>query len=417
MDSALTGIELAVAAISTGFLALTFLQYRLNRREFPPVVLEGTAEPDKAVATERRPGERDSGMDPGAAGPPPLMTICVPVRNEERNLPGLLQCLQALDDPNLEILLLDDRSEDRTPELLAPFAGQGSSRIRVLDGASRPEGWLGKPWACHQLGERAAGELIVFLDADTRPEPAFCTGIRKRFEQERADMLTVWPVQVLGSFWEEAVIPLVYHALITLLPFRYIRRRPRWMPARLYGLLRHRFAAANGQCVAFTRQAYRNIGGHAGVRGEVVEDVALARRVRAQGMRLRMLTGHGGLRCRMYADPSEMWEGFAKNFLAGFDGNVPLFLLMGLLHIGVFLAPPALLAISLAGGDWIASFALAVPVFLVVLQRRSLDRWMGWPNRAKWFHWIGVMWFQALAAKILYNAATGTRTMWKGRPV
>lgn len=347
----------------------------------------------------------------------PLVSICIPARNEEKTIGTLLHSLSLQKYPHFEVLVLDDHSEDQTVNIVDGFKDSLSGRLNLLQGKKKPDDWLGKPWACQQLGDKANGEIFLFLDADTLLEGDAIEHIAAAFVNQPADMITVWPRQILGSFWEKCVIPLVYHALLTLLPSIYVWRDPRWMPSFLAPHFRRTFAAANGQCIVFRRDMYQKIGGHSAVRDKIVEDVELAKAVKSAQGRVRMFEGCGAVSCRMYNNQNEMFMGFRKNFLAGFGYSLPLFMLSALLHLIVYLFPWVIFIISLMSGNTVHLWLSATAISLTLIHRFLLSVWFNWDPLYSLLHPLGVLWFQRLGLYSLFDYFTGKKTEWKGRKV
>jgi chlorobactene glucosyltransferase len=346
-----------------------------------------------------------------------LISVCIPARNEENNIGVLLDSIFKQTRANYNVYVLDDHSEDRTPEILKEYGILHGRRLNVLKGKPKPDDWLGKPWACHQLGLAADGDILLFIDADTRVTPYFLQHIDGSMRTYNLDMLTAWPRQVTGTFWEKTVIPVVYYTLLSFLPAIYVYRKPRWMPEYLYKLLAWLFAAANGQCIAFSRDVYRQIGGHETVKSQVVEDVELARTVKMNGYILRMFTGLGSIDCRMYRNAQEMFSGFRKNFLAGFGNSVILFLMAAIFHILVYLFPIAMLILSLYTISFTMLLLSVTALFLILVQRFILAEWFKWDPLYAFTHPLGVVWFQWLGIVKLYDRFFGTTVHWKGRSV
>lgn len=238
-------------------------------------------------------------------GPPaadrPRVSLLVPARDEARRLPDALPGLLA--QPADEILILDDGSSDGTA---AVAAGTGDPRVRVLTGAPRPAGWVGKNWACHQLAEAATGEVLVFCDADVTLAPGALDAVWARLRD--ADVFSVFPRQRTDTVGERLLVPLIDETLLGFLPYPLLRLP---VPAA---------AAANGQLLAFHRSTYERIGGHRSVSGAVVEDLALARRARRLGLRLRLALGGDLVSARMYDGYGPAVRGFGKS-LRGAYGN------------------------------------------------------------------------------------------------
>ncbi len=269
---------------------------------------------------------------PGARLPGPV-SVLVPARDEERALPACLDALGRSRHPIHERLVYDDRSTDGTPALLA-----ARPEVRVLSGVPLPPGWIGKPHACHHLGQAASGAFLLFLDADVTLTPEGLERLASLFEDFEADLVTAVPRQRTGTFAEALVLPLLHLTYTSWLPLALIHRSPD-----------PRFLAANGQVLALTRRAWEVLGGFEGVRGEVVDDMALARRAKERGLRVVFADGHHLASCRMYGSAAEVREGFAKNLYEGL-GERPGALLGVLgLYLGAFVLPYGLLGAGLFG--------------------------------------------------------------------
>jgi hypothetical protein len=282
-----------LASHAAWWLALAFLSFGwvtalVNARSFPSLrrAAEAGSAATRAVPTPR------------AA----TVSLLIPARDEIATLPSTLPTWLAQGAD--EVLVLDDGSSDGTGALLASVSA-GDPRLRVLHGAPLPTGWSGKNWACHQLAQAASGDLLVFTDADVRWERGALAALRAAVASSGADLLTCWPRQRCETWGERMLVPLVDMLLLTTLPAP-LARSPR--PASATG--------ANGQCMAWTRSAYDRFGGHAALRGEVLEDVRAAQRVKRLGGRVVLTLGRDLLTTRMYDGYGSAVRGFAKNILA-----------------------------------------------------------------------------------------------------
>lgn len=259
-------------------------------------------------------------------GGEPLISLLVPARNEEGNIGALLECLEAQTYGNLEILVLDDHSEDRTGEILREAASRNPG-LRALQGKPLPEGWYGKHWACSQLAREARGEWLLFLDADTRHAPGMVEAALAQGEATGADLLSGFLRQETGSFGEKLLVPFPVWGLFSFVPF---------LLGRLFRV--PALAAANGQFMLFRREGYFRIGGHEGVRRQAADDLALARRAVREGLVVRMDDGTGVSSCRMYRSFGEASRGFLKNYFALFGYRLlPALFVWGFLGYGAVL--------------------------------------------------------------------------------
>lgn len=347
----------------------------------------------------------------------PLVSICIPARNEEHRVEDCVNSALSQDYPNVEVLVIDDNSVDRTAEILRRLNHPNIDRLDLINGKEKPSQWLGKPWACHQLAERANGDILVFIDADTRLERDIITRTVRTMGHDVVDFLTIWPRQHLVTIWEKIIIPLMYYALLSILPVRYVYRSPRWLPAPLKARFGSYFAAACGQFMAFKTTVYHKIGGHASVKERIIEDVALSKLIKKMGYRMRMYHGLDTISCRMYSGKEEIREGFRKNFLAGFGYNTALFLAAAFLHIVVYLLPFLLLPIAIVSGQSNILLLSSVSVTLILLHRTLIAFWFRWNPLYGLLHPVAVLWFQLLGVTVLIDFYTGRNTTWKGRKI
>ncbi len=343
----------------------------------------------------------------------PFVSICIPARNEEDVIERCVTNALKQDYPSFEVLVLDDNSTDRTTEILSQLSDI-ITNLKRIKGEPKPDDWLGKPWACHQLSEEAGGQILIFIDADVWLEPDVLTKTVSRLKYK--DAITVWPQQELKSFWENMIVPMFNFALFTLLPAIYVERHPRWMPSFFIPKLSDKFIAGCGQFLAFRRSAYDQIGGHKSVKNEVVEDMELARNIKTSGFLFQMFHGVNTVYCRMYNSHSEIWNGFKKNFLNGFT-NMFEFVCMGILHIVVYILPFITLVIGIVENDLVTTLLSGVIILIILVQKIAIHKLFKVNLIYSFLHPISVLWFQILGLVSIFNKIFGIKSSWKGREV
>ena len=343
----------------------------------------------------------------GRYGPPahfPRVSVLLLARNEESNIRPCVQSLLAQDYPDFEVLVLNDASSDRTEQFLAEMAA-GDDRLRVLRGEPLPPDWLGKHWACHQLAQAASGELFLFTDADTRHGPQALRDAVAALQAEKADLLVVLPQEEAVTWSENLIIPLLFWVFLSFVPLVLATR------------LRASFlSAAIGQYMLFRRPAYEQCGGHAAIRKHVADDVALGRRIKRCGFRWFLVDGSRQVRCRMYQNFRQVFEGFSKNLFAAFDYRLPLFVFVWTWLLLVAWEPPVVLVLGLAGvplgafSPWLAGAAF---LEFTVLWGLACARFR-YPLYLALLHPLSILLMSVIAARSLYLALTG-RATWSGR--
>ncbi len=306
---------------------------------------------------------------------------------------------------------MDDGSEDGTAEIVQDLTC--SSPIMLRPAGRLPDGWLGKPHACWQ-GALHAGDAtwLCFMDADVRAAPNLLRDTIRMAEAQAIAMLSLHPLQELGSFWERLVVPA---GLLMVACAKDLRRvNDPASPA----------AEANGQFILIRRDAYRDaylaVGGHAAVHGKVCEDTALARRMKAAGYPLRVLAGEHLARTRMYWDLPSLWKGFSKNAVEIMGDSRRTLAVAGAGLLVGWITPLLPLALAIAAWDHpsaapLAGFGLALAASLVILgvQIGTLRRFRA-PASLGFLFPLGMTVAAALAYRSVWLHRAGSVT-WKGR--
>lgn len=304
-----------------------------------------------------------------------LVSVLVPARNEEATVGRLLDSLMQQDYEQFEVIVYNDSSVDGTGEILRHY-GSIDNRIRHIDGADLPDGWLGKNHACHRLAEKAAGEFLLFIDADVTAAPELLSISVARMDDQRLSLLSVFPFQIMESRGERVVVPVMNWILLSLLPMALVRRC-KWSS----------FSAANGQFMMFRTSVYKRYWFHQRVKMRMTEDIVIARLMKRMRLRVETLVSRGGdVSCRMYRNYEEAVRGFSKNVITMFGdsylfigffvlvaalGWLPVYIGLGL-HGALGYAVMAVvinISVASAGGQNIAGALLLFPERMVAFFR------------------------------------------------
>ncbi|MEZ6046278.1 MAG: glycosyltransferase [Planctomycetaceae bacterium] len=270
-----------------------------------------------------------------AASRAPLVSILVPAKDEADKIALCLDSLCNLDYPAYEVLVIDDRSEDATAEIVQSYTRK-YPHLRLIQVEELPPGWTGKTHALQYGQQFARGDWLLFVDADTTHHPATLSITIQDALTHQLDMLTALPTLKCQSFWEKVIQPYASTCLVILFPFskanNHADREGAW---------------GNGQFILIRREAYDQIGQHRAVRDKFVEDIALARKVRQAGLRLNIVSGAHLFSVRMYSSVRQIIRGWSRIFYSATDCR-PGKLIALLIFISLFsLTPYGLLV---AGG-------------------------------------------------------------------
>ena len=340
----------------------------------------------------------------GLPDPPPKVSIIIPARNEEGAIGRAVASSLAQDYGNLEVLVIDDASSDRTAEE-AREAGRGDDRLRVEPGRPLPVGWLGKPSACWHGHTLATGEIFLFIDADVVIAPEAVRVSVAALRSRSLDMLSAWGTWRVETFWEKVCQPVVGGFVRGAHPLDQVNDPEN--PA----------AFANGQYIMIGRAAYKRFGGHEAVKNEVLEDVRFAQRAQVAGLVCGMFLAPKLFAVRLYTSLGEIWQGMLKNFYHGMDRRPGLALVAAAFVSTTTLLPFVALAFGLAAGAWHVVVAAGLNIALMVAFRFIQDGIVG---LSRWYgltHPLGTLVLVGIILVSMWRGIRSAPTSWKGRPV
>lgn len=347
----------------------------------------------------------------------PPVTVVIPVRDESLNIARCLEGVLGQTQPPAEIIIVDDGSTDDTAAIAAAIVAQHAARsavpIRLTCAPPLPEGWTGKCNACWHGAQQARGEWLLFLDADTAPQPDLIASLQAAARQHDLAAASVMPFVETDSLAEKMVLPITWQFTLTLLP---VLRKfdPEVAPQS---------ALANGQCLLVSRDAYFASGGHAAVRGKIIEDAAMARLLRGNGHRLGMFVALDHLRVRPYRSFRDVAQGLMKQANAGREMSGPGGLLVFAEVLAITALPPlvllwaalAWLAVPDPAHALAALAALAACIAAFAHWRAMLRQLFSLPARDALLMPAGALLYVGIIAAGIARVEAKKGVMWKGR--
>lgn len=342
------------------------------------------------------------------------VTIVIPARNEALNIARCLEGALSQTYSQVDVVVVDDASTDDTPRILAEMQARHSPKLRVVQGRPLPQGWVGKCNACLHGASFAGGDWLLFLDADTAPQPALVSGLLAFAQQRDLSVVTTFPLNELPTFSEWLMLPAFIHFILTVFP----------LPALLTMAPPANQALANGQCLLIKRHVYESVGGHEAVKDKVLEDVEFAQALRRAGHRIGLATAFDQLRVRMYRNFGEIVQGLGKHASAGIQaGGSRAFYAVARLSLTMLWPPLLSLAcvlVLLMGLD--SGWGLPALLAAVAVNVASIGFWAR--RYRDWYHlqaWksllapIGLMLYFLIAARSIVLSKTRRGVAWKGR--
>jgi len=322
------------------------------------------------------------------------VTVLIPARDEAATLARTLRAVAA--QAPVSIVLIDDQSSDGTAEVARKLA---IPTLRVIDGQAPPPEWSGKLWALHQGLQHIDTPYTLLIDADIELEPGLLNALLEKLLTERRALVSVMARLSMESFWERLLIPPFIYFFKLVYPFALANS-----PSR-------RVAAAAGGCILIKTAVLREIGGFAALRGALIDDCTLARKVKDHGGSTWLGLSHGVRAIRPYADLAEIWNMVARTAFTQLHYSTTLLLACTALMVLTFLVPGLAL---FAGSPVIRGLAALASVMMLTTYLPTLSYY----RRSLW--WILTL----PVAATMYLAMTwtsalrywrGERSRWKNR--
>jgi glycosyltransferase involved in cell wall biosynthesis len=343
---------------------------------------------------------------------PAHVVVLIPARNEEQNIAACLQHILNSTQAELEVVVLDDASTDRTADIVRNIAIQ-NKRVRLISSANLPEGWNGKQHACWQLAQSTSSPLLLFLDADVRLHPAAIANCIAEKHRSSVALLSGFPRLITISWLEWLLLPMIHFVLLGFLPLN--RMRASTDPA---------FAAGCGQFMLVDRAAYFTSGGHAAIRSTMHDGLLLPRAFRRAGFHTDLVDITDLAEVRMYDTAAKVWSGLAKNATEGIAAPkriVPITILLVLGQI----VPTLLLATilltyrsstpTIAASHPLATIALLLALIASFLPRLLSTRRFKQPLKSALLHPIGIALLLCVQWYALARLIAGKPIGWRQR--
>jgi len=340
---------------------------------------------------------------PAAGASLPAISVLIPARDEENSIRGAVEAALASRGVEIEVIVLDDHSADRTAEIAREIAGR-DPRVRLETAPPLPAGWNGKMHACAVLAGLARHPLLLFVDADVRLTPDGAARAAAFLGASGAALASGVPRQETVTFLERLLIPLIHFVLLGFLPMARMRRS-----------LHPAYGVGCGQLFLARREAYEKAGGHAAIHGSIHDGVDLPRAFRRAGFATDLFDATDIASCRMYRNAGEVWRGLAKNATQGLAAPGKIVPATILLLAGQAM-PPVLLALALAG---MVPAAVLLPAGLGTaaawLPRLAAVRRFRQPLDGALLHPLAIVVFLVLQWTALGDKLLGRPARWKGR--
>jgi chlorobactene glucosyltransferase len=348
----------------------------------------------------------------------PLVSLIVPTRNEAYRVEKCIRSLKAQTYPHLEILIVDD-STDNTRELITSLIGT-DPRFRIIKQDPLPEEWIGKPFALQQGSRLANGEYLVFIDADTYHDPMLITRTVDYALEHDTDLLSLVPHNAMESFWERLIQPIPLTILTAGMPLAKVNK-----PDSTIGI-------AFGTFILIKHTVFDAIGGYESIKGRIADDVEMGKLVRDSGYKVGLVNGLTMMHVRMYENFHEIWEGWSKNIFLGsvqkrgIDSTAQRLFIVVLGVIGLFgvmvfplcMTILALLLMVLAHASlWQGIFLFALIVWLVgILLQAVIQKafWYGNPAYAV-LNFLSSLIIIGIFVNSAVKSMSGAGVTWKGR--
>jgi cellulose synthase/poly-beta-1,6-N-acetylglucosamine synthase-like glycosyltransferase len=347
----------------------------------------------------------------------PKISVIIPAYNETDNIQDCVMSILSntnLTSDQIELCVVDDQSTDDTLVILNKLKEElNDSRLKILQGLPRPSQqlWKGKNWACVQAAESADGDFLLFIDADVRLKHGAIETVIQLAKSENVDLLNCVPALICGSLSEWLVQPLMFINLVVSLNSSVVKNP------------RTKTAFAFGSFMLFSRSSYKHIGGHRAVASEVAEDVALARLIKHNGLKLKYALGANLAEIRMYRTWAALWEGWTKVLYSGSQRSWVLMVSLALVMLNIYSVPWLILIIVaikdiLIGLQTVDFIAICLAVIAILLQynlRLIAARAFYSSTKYWWLHSLGGVVVAIIAVTSIIKTETGWGWTWRGR--
>ena len=343
-----------------------------------------------------------SSMALSGRGSKPLVSVLIPARDEEKNIENAVRSAAGNRGVDLEVIVMDDDSGDRTAEIVLEI-GKQDPRVRLVKAPTLPQGWCGKQHACARLADQADAEYLLFVDADVELAPDALSRMVTMLRNSGRDLISGVPRQKTDTVLGRMVIPLIHFILLGFLPLAGMRR---WQSAS--------WAAGCGQLFMVRRSAYELAGGHGSIRSSRHDGLMLPRSFRRAGLETDLFDASDVSVCRMYDNDSDLLQGFTKNATEGMASPGAILpwtlLLLGGQVLPFFLLPLS----SFVAGPMVSRLAL-LAVCLALGSRLALSVRFKQSILGALLHPVGVLVVLAIQWFALLRSLSGGTVAWKGR--